>query len=59
MQNEEAVIAFYRALGFQTTEHPHVVSVYAGDQMMINFQRRFSCAVDSGYKRGYKRAKST
>ena len=38
MQNTDAMVAFYRALGFQVAEHPHVVSVYAGDQM-INLHR--------------------
>ena len=31
-------MAFYRSLGLQVAEQPHVVSVYAGDQM-INFHR--------------------
>jgi len=38
MQHTEAMVAFYRALGLQVAEHPHVVSVYAGDQM-INLHR--------------------
>jgi catechol 2,3-dioxygenase-like lactoylglutathione lyase family enzyme len=38
MQNTEAMVAFYRALGFQTSETANAVSVYAGDQM-INFHR--------------------
>jgi catechol 2,3-dioxygenase-like lactoylglutathione lyase family enzyme len=38
MQDTDAMVAFYRALGFEIAEHPHVVSVYAGDQM-INFHR--------------------
>ena len=32
------MVAFYRALGLDVAEHPHVVSVYLGDQM-INFHR--------------------
>ena len=32
------MVAFYRSLGLQVAEQPHVVSVYAGDQM-INFHR--------------------
>ena len=32
------MVAFYRALGFDVAEHPHVVSVYVGQQM-INFHR--------------------
>ena len=32
------MVAFYRSLGFDIAEHPHVVSVYVGDQM-INFHR--------------------
>jgi catechol 2,3-dioxygenase-like lactoylglutathione lyase family enzyme len=38
MQDTEAMIAFYRALGFDMVERPPVVSVYVGDQM-INFHR--------------------
>jgi catechol 2,3-dioxygenase-like lactoylglutathione lyase family enzyme len=34
----EAMIAFYRSLGFEVTEHPAVVSVVAGGQM-INLHR--------------------
>jgi catechol 2,3-dioxygenase-like lactoylglutathione lyase family enzyme len=38
MQNTEAMVAFYRFLGLEVAEQPHVVSVYAGDQM-INLHR--------------------
>lgn len=38
MQDTDAMLAFYRALGLAIAEHPAVVSVYAGDQM-INFHR--------------------
>jgi catechol 2,3-dioxygenase-like lactoylglutathione lyase family enzyme len=38
LQDSDAMVAFYRALGFDIAEHPHFVSVYAGDQM-INFHR--------------------
>ena len=38
MQNTEAMVAFYRSLGLQVAENPHVVSVYAGNQM-INLHR--------------------
>ena len=38
MEDTEAMIAFYRALGFGIAERAPVVSVYAGDQM-INFHR--------------------
>ena len=38
MRNTEAMVAFYRSLGLQIAENPHVVSVYAGNQM-INFHR--------------------
>lgn len=38
MQNTEGMVAFYRSLGLDVAEHPHVVSVYAGNQM-INFHR--------------------
>src|SRR5262249_32658716 len=38
MQDVDAMVAFYRALGFDVAEQKAVVSVYAGDQM-INFHR--------------------
>ena len=38
MQHADAMAAFYRALGFDVAETPHLVSVYVGDQM-INFHR--------------------
>ncbi len=38
LRDTEAMVAFYRALGLDVAEHPHVVSVYVGDQM-INFHR--------------------
>jgi catechol 2,3-dioxygenase-like lactoylglutathione lyase family enzyme len=38
LEHTDAMLAFYRALGFDIAEHPHVVSVYVGDQM-INFHR--------------------
>jgi catechol 2,3-dioxygenase-like lactoylglutathione lyase family enzyme len=38
MQNTEAMVAFYRALGCETSETAGAVSVYIGDQM-INFHR--------------------
>jgi catechol 2,3-dioxygenase-like lactoylglutathione lyase family enzyme len=38
MQNAEAMISFYRSLGFEVTEKPSVVQVHLGDQM-INFHR--------------------
>jgi catechol 2,3-dioxygenase-like lactoylglutathione lyase family enzyme len=38
MQHTDAMIAFYRALGFDVVEREPIVSVYAGDQM-INFHR--------------------
>src|SRR5579863_3658924 len=38
MQNTEAMLAFYRALGLDVTEGPTACSVYVGDQM-INFHR--------------------
>ncbi|TMM17781.1 MAG: VOC family virulence protein [Actinobacteria bacterium] len=38
MQDTGAMVAFYRALGFDVTEREPVVSVYAGAQM-INFHR--------------------
>jgi len=38
MQNTDAMIAFYRALGCDIAENPYVVSVYVGDQM-INLHR--------------------
>ena len=38
LQQTEAMIAFYRSLGFGVAEQESVVSVYAGEQM-INFHR--------------------
>ena len=38
MQNTEAMVAFYRALGLDVAEQRSVVSVYVGEQM-INFHR--------------------
>jgi catechol 2,3-dioxygenase-like lactoylglutathione lyase family enzyme len=38
MQNTEAMLAFYRALGFDVNEGPQACSVYLGEQM-INFHR--------------------
>ena len=38
MQNVDAMIAFYRGLGFEMTENANAVSVYVGSQM-INFHR--------------------
>lgn len=38
MQNTDAMIAFYRRLGFHISENPNAVSVYVGNQM-INFHR--------------------
>jgi catechol 2,3-dioxygenase-like lactoylglutathione lyase family enzyme len=38
MHDTEAMVAFYRALGFSVAEQPYVVSVYVGDQM-INLHR--------------------
>ena len=38
MQNADAMIAFYRGLGFPINEGSAAVSVYVGDQM-INFHR--------------------
>jgi len=38
MQDADAMAAFYRALGFEVAETPHLVVVHAGAQM-INFHR--------------------
>ena len=38
MEHTDEMVAFYRSLGFDVAEHPHVVSVYVGDQM-INLHR--------------------
>jgi catechol 2,3-dioxygenase-like lactoylglutathione lyase family enzyme len=38
MQRTDEMVAFYRSLGFDLAENPHVVSVYVGDQM-INLHR--------------------
>jgi catechol 2,3-dioxygenase-like lactoylglutathione lyase family enzyme len=39
MQNTDAMIAFYRGLGFQIAENAQAVSVYVGNNQMINFHR--------------------
>jgi len=38
MRDTDAMVAFYRSLGLKVAEHPHVVSVYVGTQM-INLHR--------------------
>jgi catechol 2,3-dioxygenase-like lactoylglutathione lyase family enzyme len=38
MSNVDAMIVFYKALGFTAVENTNIVSVYAGNQM-INFHR--------------------
>jgi catechol 2,3-dioxygenase-like lactoylglutathione lyase family enzyme len=38
MQNTEAMLAFYRRLGFAVSENTNLCSVYIGEQM-INFHR--------------------
>ena len=38
MQNTEAMVSFYRSLGFEVTVKPSVVQVHLGNQM-INFHR--------------------
>ena len=38
MRDTGAMVAFYRSLGLDVAEHPHVVSVYLGGQM-INLHR--------------------
>jgi catechol 2,3-dioxygenase-like lactoylglutathione lyase family enzyme len=38
MEHEDAMVAFYRSLGLEVAETPHLVSVHVGDQM-INFHR--------------------
>ena len=49
------MVAFYRALGFDVAEHPHVVSVYVGDQM-INFHRPATVAARRLHAAGAGRA---
>jgi catechol 2,3-dioxygenase-like lactoylglutathione lyase family enzyme len=39
MQNTEAMLAFYRALGFEVRENRAACSVYVGGGQMINFHR--------------------
>ncbi len=39
MRNTDAMLSFYRGLGLQMNETPAAVSVYVGDQQMINFHR--------------------
>jgi catechol 2,3-dioxygenase-like lactoylglutathione lyase family enzyme len=36
LQNTEAMVAFYRSLGLEVAESPHLVTVHVGEQM-INF----------------------
>jgi len=38
MQNTDAMVAFYRSVGFEVRENANLVSVYVGTQM-INFHR--------------------
>jgi catechol 2,3-dioxygenase-like lactoylglutathione lyase family enzyme len=38
MQHAEPMVAFYRSLGLEVDESPHLVSVHVGDQM-VNFHR--------------------
>ena len=38
MQDTDAMVAFYRALGFEVAELPSIVQVYVGDEM-INLHR--------------------
>jgi catechol 2,3-dioxygenase-like lactoylglutathione lyase family enzyme len=38
MANTDAMLAFYKALGFDISENANAISVYVGDNM-INFQR--------------------
>jgi catechol 2,3-dioxygenase-like lactoylglutathione lyase family enzyme len=38
MRDVAAMVSFYRSLGFDVAENPHVVSVYVGEQM-INLHR--------------------
>jgi catechol 2,3-dioxygenase-like lactoylglutathione lyase family enzyme len=38
MQDTDAMVGFYRSLGFEVSENPHLVVVHAGNQM-INFPR--------------------
>jgi catechol 2,3-dioxygenase-like lactoylglutathione lyase family enzyme len=38
LQDVDAMTAFYRALGLEVAETPHLVQVYVGEQM-INFHR--------------------
>jgi len=38
MENTEAMLAFYKALGFDVADNPNAMSVYVGDNM-INFHR--------------------
>jgi catechol 2,3-dioxygenase-like lactoylglutathione lyase family enzyme len=38
MRDVDAMVTFYRSLGLQVAEHPYVVSVYVGNQM-INLHR--------------------
>jgi catechol 2,3-dioxygenase-like lactoylglutathione lyase family enzyme len=39
MQNTDAMLAFYRAIGMQVVENAQAISVYVGNNQMINFHR--------------------
>ena len=39
MRETDAMVAFYRSLGFDVAENRHVVSVYVGAGQMINLHR--------------------
>ncbi len=39
MQDTDAMVAFYRSLGFDVAENPYVVSVYVGSGQMMNLHR--------------------
>jgi len=39
MQDTDAMVVFYRSLGFHVAENPYVVSVYVGSAQMINLHR--------------------
>jgi catechol 2,3-dioxygenase-like lactoylglutathione lyase family enzyme len=39
MRDTDAMVDFYRSLGFDVVENPYVVSVYVGSGQMINLHR--------------------
>ena len=50
MANTDAMVAFYKALGFDIAESPNAISVYVGENM-INFHRPTRRRIDPAVRR--------